>query len=163
MLPSMWRSELLHPMAVHFPIALLLVGTVLFVLSILFGQYSYFKNLRRYSFLILVIGTVGAWIGIITGNMAEDVVSPMLCDPEIRLNHEDYSYYAAYAFTAFVFFYLASNKISQKYMPFFLVLNVTLTICGSAMLVYTGHLGATLTYQQAAGVYNPGPECKGFE
>lgn len=163
MLPSMWRTELLHPMAVHFPIALLIVGSVLYILSVFFAHHSYFQSLKKFSFLILVIGTVGSWIAILTGTLAEDVVSPMLCDPDIRLSHEDYSYYTAYAFTAFVIFYALSQKISQKFMSFFTVLNIGLAVSGCIMLVYTSHLGATLTYQQAAGVYNPGPECRGYE
>lgn len=162
MLPSMWRSELLHPLSVHFPIALLIVGSIFYVLSV-FIKRPYFQALRKFSFLIMVIGTVAAWISIYTGLMAEDVVSRTLCDPQIRLDHEDYSYYMAYLFTAFCVSHVLSQILSNKYTSYFIAFNILVVIGGTATLTYTSHLGATLTYQQAAGVYNPGPECKGFE
>ncbi len=161
MLPSMWRSELLHPLSVHFPIALLIVGSIFYVLSI-FLKHAYFKSLRKFSFLLIAIGTATAWISIFTGSLAEDVVGPLLCDPEIRLNHEDFSYYVAYMFTAFILFHILSETLLLKYTKFFVALNLILVLGGTASLAYTSHLGATLTYQQAAGVYNPGLECKGF-
>lgn len=33
---------------------------------------------------------------------------------------------------------------------------------GSGILIYTGHLGATLVYQQAAGVHIPSEDCSEF-
>lgn len=163
MLPSMWRTELLHPSSVHFPIALLFVGSIFYVLSVFFSRHLFFKNLRKFSYLLVVIGTVTAWFAIYTGSLAEEVVGRTLCDPETRLLHEDYSYYLAYLFTAFCVFHIFSETLSPKLSAFFLWLNVGIAIGGTVILVYVGHLGATLTYQQGAGVYNPGPECKGFE
>jgi len=106
---------------------------------------------------------VASWASVFTGLLADDVVSPMLCDPQVRLNHEDYSYYVAYLFTAFSISHLLSQILSHKYTTYFIAFNVLIVTGGTAALIYTSHLGATLTYQQAAGVYNPGPECKGFE
>jgi len=37
-----------------------------------------------------------------------------------------------------------------------------LVITGSGFLSYTGHLGAGLVYQQAAGVYTPSEDCNEF-
>lgn len=162
MLPSMWRAELLHPLTTHFPIALLTVGSIFYILSV-FIKTQYFQSLRKFSFLLIIIGTITAWVSIITGSLAEDVVSPMLCDPQIRLDHEDYSYYVAYLFTVFCISQTLSYILSLKYKSYFVAFNVFLILGGTASLTYTSHLGATLTYQQAAGVYNPGPECKGFE
>jgi uncharacterized membrane protein len=163
MLPSMWRSELLHPISVHFPIALLIVGSFFYVLSVFFSQHLFFKNLRKFSYILLLIGTLSAWIAIYTGSLAEGVVSSTLCDPDVRLKHEDLAYYVAYIFTALSIFHIFSETLSPKLSAFFLWFNVVLAIGGSVTLGYAGHLGATLTYQQSAGVYNPGAECKGFE
>jgi putative Mn2+ efflux pump MntP len=39
---------------------------------------------------------------------------------------------------------------------------VVLALVGSGFLAYTGHLGATLVYQQAAGVHIPSEDCHEF-
>ena len=163
MLPSMWRTELLHPVSVHFPIALLIVGSAFYILSVFFKKHEVLRHLKFFSFLLILIGTISAWIAIFTGGLAEEIVGPNLCDPDVRLNHEDFAYYTAYIFTTFVVLHLISQRLSQRLSSIFFVINVFLVLSGSALLGYVGHLGATLTYQQAAGVYNPGPECKGFE
>jgi hypothetical protein len=36
-------------------------------------------------------------------------------------------------------------------------------LLGSFYLVYASHLGATLVYNQGAGVFKPGAECREFE
>jgi uncharacterized membrane protein len=161
MLPSMWRIELLHPMTVHFPIALLIVGAIFYLLSTL--KIFNFENLRKFSFILIAIGTVTAWIANYTGGLAEEVVGSTLCDPQVRLDHEDYAYYATYLFTAFLIFYFLGERISLGLNKLFVMINVILLITGTALLIYVGHLGANLTYQQGAAVYHPGPECKGFE
>jgi uncharacterized membrane protein len=163
MLPSMWRSELLHPLTVHFPIALLIVGSLFYVLSVFFGRHLFFRNLRKFSYMLIIVGTVFAWIAIYTGDLAEHIVSSNLCDPSIKETHEDFAYYVAYLFTTFSIFHIFSETLSPKLSAFFLWFNVFLAIAGSGAIGYVGHLGATLTYQQSAGVYNPGAECKGFE
>jgi uncharacterized membrane protein len=163
MLPSMWRSELLHPISVHFPLALLMVGSLFYVLSVFFSRHLFFKNLRKFSYILIIIGTVSAWVAIYTGSVAENVVGEKLCNPDIRFAHEDYAYYVGYLFSIFCLFHIFSETLSPKLSAFFLWLNVCIAIGATAILMYVGHLGATLTYQQAAGVYVPGEECKGFE
>jgi uncharacterized protein (DUF2237 family) len=39
---------------------------------------------------------------------------------------------------------------------------VILSLVGSGFLIYTGHLGASLVYQQAAGVHIPSDDCSEF-
>ncbi|MGO1586219.1 MAG: DUF2231 domain-containing protein, partial [Mesonia sp.] len=42
-------------------------------------------------------------------------------------------------------------------------LTLILLLIGNGFLMYVGHLGATLVYQQAAGVYVPTEDCQEFE
>jgi uncharacterized membrane protein len=87
MMPDFWRKELWHPVTVHFPIALLLVATLFFVISIFKGGGSK-RTIQNASFMISILGVVGAWISIYTGDMADGIVSRKICDPTILKDHE---------------------------------------------------------------------------
>lgn len=162
MLPSIWRIELLHPVTVHFPIALLIFGSAFYILSCLLYRFDFSSKLKFSGFILILIGTIAAWIANYTGGLAEEVVALSLCNPEIRILHEDYAYYTAYLFTAFVALEILRQRFSNKLSVTLLILNILLLLGGVGLLGYVGHLGADLVYQQGAGVYAPGPECKGY-
>ena len=92
----MWRTELWHPLVVHFPIALLLIGT-LFRL----GGAVVSRTHRRLAFLrpagqaLLALGTAGAWVAVYTGSLADSIVVRSLCDPTVLESHENLAYRVA--------------------------------------------------------------------
>ncbi|MFT5903444.1 MAG: putative membrane protein, partial [Flammeovirgaceae bacterium] len=110
--------------------------------------------------ILLFIGVVGAWISVYTGNLADGIVSRNLCDPTVLKDHEHSSLIMAWLFTIAVLLEAAYSFLRRGW---FNHLVVALMIAGSGFLVYTGHLGATLVYQQAAGVYVPSDDCEEFE
>lgn len=145
----MWREELLHPLVTHFPIGLLVTGSGLLILSLKW------KKLQFTSTLMVVIGTLAAWAAVLTGTWAEEIVGPVLCDPEIRFLHEDHAFYVSYLYSVIAVFLLVFSKF--RWIP------ATLSLAGMLWMSYVGHLGATLTYQQGAGVHKPDDQCTGFE
>jgi len=109
------------------------------------------------------MGTFGIWIAIYTGNLADSVVARKICDPTVLETHESNAYIVAWIFS------IVSTIIILEYFGFLKKIKnqlkialVVLSIIGSGALIYTGHLGATLVYQQAAGVHVPSKDCSEF-
>ncbi len=159
-IPEFWRTEVFHPLSVHFPIALLVVATLFRLVALKSSRDVWDSGAS----ILLFLGVTGLWVAIYTGNLADGIVSRKICDPTILKDHENIAWFTGWLFTtAFVLDVLRRIKPSIFTKSWFAgLLAVTLT-CGTGALLYTGHLGATLVYQQAAGVYVPSPDCIEFE
>ena len=157
---NLWRKELWHPVTVHFPIALLLVAT-LFLLVSFFASGNFKITLRNGSVILLIIGSVGAWIGIYTGDLADGIVARKLCDPTMLKAHENAAKTSTWLFTIAaiiqVLLSLDFFKISVRNVLRYLVF--ILALVASVYLINAGHLGAKLVYQQGAGVDNHTVNC----
>ena len=170
----MLRVELWHPMMVHFPIGLLIVGAALRFASLaappFFGRRwrSFVLDSAK---LVTVIGTLFAWTAWYTGGLAEEEVNSNLCDPTLTHLHGDYAFYVTIAFSVVALSDVAS--IWLRLRPAETRLRFLNTLIGiwaiavvswvaAGFLAYVGHLGAGLTYNQAAGVYVPSPQCTEF-
>lgn len=158
----MWRVELLHPFVVHIPIALLIFGSIFWLSSLyLHRRYSFLRPSAR---LMLFIGSIGAWLAVYTGVLADSEVGRTLCDPRVANEHERFSFIVGYVFSVFVVVDWLHLKnyitfVSGKWIRGGLAI---LLIAGCGFLGYVGHLGAQLVYQQSAGVYQPTERCVEF-
>jgi uncharacterized membrane protein len=157
-----WRTEAWHPLTVHFPVALLLVATLAKVIALVLkpGRAAFWDRMGSY---LLYAGSVGAWLSIYTGDLADGIVSRKLCDPTVLKSHEIAGYNLAYLFTGAVVLDLnRSLRWIKVYSKLLAAIIVLLMLVGSGYLVYTGHLGARLVYEQAGGVSVPPSDCAGF-
>lgn len=162
-MPEFWRTEVWHPLSVHFPIALLIFSSLSFMVSIFLKDSL--KGTWHFMFkVLLIVGVVAAWIAIYTGDMAGGEVTRRICDPTILKDHE----IQAYTFT--ILFTVALGVVFLGQLPFLLRfkkvvlwLILILLLAGNFFLIYTGHLGASLVYQQGAGVYQPTEDCLEFQ
>ncbi len=158
-----WRSEIWHPLTLHFPIALLLLGTITKLIALLVKSEKALFWHRAASYL-LYIGCAGAWLSIYTGNLAEGSVSRKICDPTILKYHQIYANYLAYLFSAATVLdgsqYLRFIQVKPKLIGLVVFL---LMLTGSGFLIYTSHLGAHVVYQQAGGVQVPSADCAEFK
>jgi uncharacterized membrane protein len=160
---AFWREEIWHPLTVHFPIALLLFATIIWLTALLL------KNKQRHNCeisgsLLLFAGSLTAWVSIYTGDIADGAVAQNLCDPTILKSHEIASYTMAYLFTAasLLNLILILVKLRDQYVRILKYGLVLVMLFGSGYLTYGAHLGATLVYQQGAGVHKPSADCSGF-
>jgi uncharacterized membrane protein len=158
------RTEVWHALSVHFPIALLVFSTLSMAISFFVSN-----DQRRYwnyaASGLLYAGCVAAWIAIYTGNLADGIVSRKICDPTILKDHEIAGQTMTYLFTAASVLNLLLRFSSLKPLLYSIssYLVLVLMIAGSGYLVYAGHLGASLVYQQGAGVYKHAVDCDEFE
>ena len=82
-LPS-WNA--LHPLIVHFPIALLMVAPILVIVGLLVkGRRPFLAS----ALLLMVLGTAGAWLAVATGNSAGELAERLPGVKAVLERHED--------------------------------------------------------------------------
>ncbi len=135
------------------------------MLSGILSLYLSFKfnfSLAKFNIGLLVMGLIGCGLSIYTGNIEDGKVSRSLCDPTVLKEHENYAYYLLYIFLANLVFWIFKLSILKTPKIIVSVLIALSGLAGVACLVYVGHLGASLVYEQAAGVDVPSDDCVGF-
>lgn len=160
--PTFWRTEIWHPLTVHFPITLLLVATVVLVAALFLkeNQKLFWQKVGYYA---LYAGCLAAWAAIYTGDMADGIVSRKICDPTILKSHENAAFNLAYLFTgAAILSFIPAFNLVKKYHKALRILIVLLMLAGTYFLIEAGHHGAQVVYQQAGGVNVPSSDCAGF-
>jgi uncharacterized membrane protein len=159
--PDFWRTEVFHPLSVHFPIALLLMAFVFKLIALKYKREVWELG----GTILLITGVIAIWVAVYTGDLADGIVSRKICDPTILKDHQNMAYTTAWIFSVSAALdslkFLKNTLIMSKQWLLKMVI-VLLMIAGSAVLVYVGHLGASLVYQQAAGVYQPSGNCAEF-
>lgn len=158
------RAEVWHALSVHFPIALLPLATITMLISFFINEVH-----RKYwqiaATLLLFAGCATAWIAVYTGNVADGVVARKLCDPTVLKDHEIAAENMTWLFTIAVVLHF--GFMTDFLRPRLRVLSVYLAflfmLVGTAYLVYAGHIGATLVYEQGAGVKNHEVDCSEYE
>lgn len=157
-LPPMLRDELFHPAVVHFPIAFLALSGLVAL------AWLFFRRGTSTLLLILTLGVVGGWLGIVTGDWAEGVVNRVICDPTVTQEHEKWAEWATWAATAALPIVLVAAFRRKQGLPFAArLVAASLLLFATGSILWAGHLGASLVYQQGAAVYKPGPQCTEFE
>lgn len=159
-IPDFWRTEVFHSLSVHFPIALLVVAFLFKVIGLRYPRDLW----ERGGTVLLLTGVITVWIAIFTGNLADGLVARKICDPTVLKDHENLAWTTAWLFTAGLGVdFLRQLKDPIFNSTLFRIILLVLLATGTGTLTYTGHLGATLVYQQAAGVYVPTGNCAEFE
>ena len=161
----MWRIEVFHALSVHFPIVLLLLGTILFLLALWWKKKENAAFLLPASRLLLWLGVVSVWVAIYTGDQAGSAVTRQLCDPTTLKQHEIHAYWVGYIFTSGVLLEMPVLARQMKHIAINRLMPIiccALFILGTGYMIYVGHLGASLVYQQGAGVYHPSADCHEF-
>lgn len=160
---SFWRTEIWHPLSVHFPIALLIIATITQSAALLLrtASQTFWQKAAAY---LLYLGVLTAWLGIYTGHEADGIVARSICDPTVLKQHEIAAFNSAYLFSAAMVLNLILQGQVLRIRPFFLRLLVFLLMAaGTVFLIRAGHLGASVVYQQGGGVQVPKADCSDFE
>jgi uncharacterized membrane protein len=146
--------EGMHPLVVHFPIALLLFAAVFVVLAIIVPKRGWWFSVS--ALILLIGGTAGAYVAVSTGEAARDVVEDGEDEMfEVMQEHEDQMDQAFKVFVALTIVYagivflpvVARSLQSWKFvMPANLVFLAALL--GANLLLASGaHLGGRLVHE----------------
>lgn len=161
-IPSIWREELWHSFLVHLPIVTLLLASIAALLKPLFSNVGYKLFLGQTTIVMLVIGVLSGWIAIYTGELAYDIEVRKICDPEVLQEHQWWSYASLITYSVALALVIGFRFIPKQLLSLARPFSLLLLAAGLVGLFYTGHLGASLVYQQGAGTYKPSSDCSEF-
>jgi uncharacterized membrane protein len=133
---------LLHPILVHFPIALLFASVALNLAGYIFR----IVNLTRAGFYLLALGVAGAGVAALVG---PDHATGSAAADALLILHQNFALLtvALGVSLLLVRFFAAEGIVNPWALLYFLV---ALTLLG--VLALTGYYGGELTYHQGAGV-----------
>lgn len=161
-IPSIWREELWHSFLVHLPIVTLLLASITALLKPFFSKDVHRLFLGQTTFVMLLIGVFSGWIAIYTGELAYDIEVRKICDPEVLQEHQWWGYACLITYSVALALVIGFRFISAKLLSLAKTFSIILLAAGLIGLFYTGHLGASLVYQQGAGTYKPSSDCSEF-
>lgn len=135
----------IHPMIVHFPIALLIASVVLDLLA--FRWLT--KSFREASLYTLIGGLLGAVLAIVTGSLAEDLVVKGGAPKAVIERHETLAYVSTALFAALLAMKILIRSGRLRELP---VLSLAVGLVGLGVLSVAGYFGGSLVYEFGAGV-----------
>lgn len=138
----------LHPMVVHFPIALLSTAILFQVLEALLKRDFF----REAALWLLSLGMLGAVVAIVTGILQEEAVEAAGVPEHAIERHET----AAFATVAvFAVLWTMRRFRGRRWVPTHPAIASVLALAGLILLGVTGYLGGSLVYTHGAGVERP--------
>ncbi|WP_394906437.1 DUF2231 domain-containing protein [uncultured Mesonia sp.] len=161
-IPSFWREEVWHPLSVHLPIVTLLLASLAAIIGLVIKNEVQNLFLKQTTFVMLTIGVLSGWIAIYTGELAYNIEVRKICDPKVLQEHQWWAYATLIVYSAVFLLQISLKFIETKFSNLIKSVNRIFLIVALFGLFYTGHLGASLVYQQGAGTYKPSADCSEF-
>lgn len=142
----MFSATHLHAMFIHFPIALLILGFVFEVVSLIFKR----EHFKRAAFYLLIAGALGTVASYLSGNAAgEGIEEGSLKNPlELHEQAATISLWLTIATAAF-YIIIAITKYKKNWVKFIGTLFFAAVI---SSIAWTGYLGGQLVYKHGAGI-----------
>jgi uncharacterized membrane protein len=135
----------LHPMLVHFPIALLIISVLFDAAGVVFKRDS----LRESALWLLGLGLLGGVGAVLSGDMAEEVAEKAGIAEALLERHETWALVTMWIFgVLFVGRLFLRNHFTTLTLAIYLVI----ASIGIGTLTVTGYLGGDLVYEYGAGV-----------
>jgi len=135
----------LHPVVVHFPIALLSTS----VLFELLGLYFRRDDFRRIGFWLLMVGMTAGIIAAGFGVWGEDAAKKLGVPESAIETHESF---AVSTLITFGLLLIYRWRIRERWTPIHNKIYLAGALAGVLLLGTTGYLGGDLVYRYGAGV-----------
>jgi uncharacterized membrane protein len=143
----MFDTTHLHPMIVHFPIALLIIGFLFDLTGAVFNKDFFSKT----GFYLLILGTAGVLAAYISGNIAGDGVSEVGALKQALENHEEAAELSLWLMVVASIVRI-TIVLLKKYSGIFKWAAIVLFLAGILSIARTGYYGGELVFKHAAGV-----------
>lgn len=153
MFPPIPSWEGLHPLIIHFPIALLIVAPVLVVIGIISPNRG--RAFYGAALILMVLGTIASWLAVSTGEAAGELAERASGAAAVLEQHEELAETTRTAFTVltglFVVILFAPviirRQLSQKMLVAANVLFLLLYGVAVVQLANTAHQGGRLVHE----------------
>ncbi|MCM8812173.1 MAG: DUF2231 domain-containing protein [Candidatus Omnitrophica bacterium] len=136
--------ENLHPVFVHFPVALLLTSCGIEAAALALKRSAW----HRVSIWNLALGTIGAAAAVVTGRMAQETAKHTFEIHQVMSLHEKLGYVVLGLCSAVLAWrLLRKDRLKTAYR--WLAWGLLLAACG--VMVFSAHLGGRLVYEFGVG------------
>ncbi|MBK8149287.1 MAG: hypothetical protein IPN69_10590 [Acidobacteria bacterium] len=153
MLPPIPAWDAMHPIIVHFPIALLLIAPLLIVFGLVF--YGQNRAFMISAFVLMLLGTIAAVVAVATGSAAGELAERVANVESVLENHEELAETTRNIFLALTVIFGAIvfvPMILKKDFARKITLPVTLAFLvfyagGAVVLMNAAHEGGRLVHE----------------
>lgn len=139
-----WELPQLHAALNDLPAALLLVAVLFEVLA----HVNRRESLRAAAFWMLLAGTVGAGLAVVSGLLAEDAVLQTAGSHDLFERHETLAYLVLGVFAVLSAWRLLRRAMARAETAAYL----TVALVGVVLLVATSKIGGRLVFDHALGI-----------
>lgn len=146
------KPWLLHPMAVHFPIALLIVGFGVQLRSLMKGAPAWTASAASW---LLWLGAAGAWAALGLGLLAENTAPHVPGAWEVLAEHEELAWWTCGLATASAVFAFWLRRRAEAAPRWGRVVLSALWLAAVALAAATAKHGGELVYDHGMGVVKP--------
>ena len=135
----------IHPLFVHFPIALLMVGGIFYGLELILKK----EEFGTFGFYLLIGGVVGVVAAIASGNFSESEIIHTQEIHELLGDHATIGWVVAWVFAILLTWaFLRKGRQTTPEKAVFMAIYAI----GIGVMIYGAHLGGELVYEKGAGV-----------
>jgi uncharacterized membrane protein len=141
----------LHPLVIHFPVALLLVAPLFLLLGALFRQSARCWFLAGLA--LMALGTAATYVAVPTGEAAARLVDRTEAVAPVLTRHEDLAEKTRLTFTLLTVLFAVGMGVTRFWQPglpvsaALLLAFLALYAAGALLLANTAHNGGRLVHQ----------------
>jgi uncharacterized membrane protein len=141
-----WAPNI-HPLLVHFPIAILTLAVSVSLIEV-FLIRDWISKSRLW---LYIFGSLSAIVTVLSGRAAADSVSPPFSAEMTLSNHSDSAYIVLWYFLAFTMIQLVLPRFIKIDKTWVRIAYFLIACFGLSLLITTGDLGAKLVYKYGVG------------
>ena len=143
-----WAPNL-HPLIIHFPIALLMSAIGIDLFSVIFKKHLW---IRYCALTTYVMGTLAALAAYLTGHLAADSVYLPAAAHHVLHHHSELALYTLLFFAVFTVLRALSIWKSGKHFVLVSIILLILSIPGLGLIIETGEHGAEMVFKYGVGI-----------